>query len=139
MPPGDDFPTFPDEIYASMPRLLSDVCSYGISAEDTDMLLLGALTVLSSCLTQISGIYGQRQVYPNLYLFVGAQASAGKGRLTLCRHLVDVVHADLRRQNVREWEEYRREKSLYEKSKRKEGGDEPCQPPVRMLFYSCQQ
>ncbi|EKU91498.1 DUF3987 domain-containing protein [Bacteroides oleiciplenus] len=133
-PPGDDFPTFPDEIYASMPRLLSDVCSYGISAEDTDMLLLGALTVLSSCLTQISGIYGQRQVYPNLYLFVGAQASAGKGRLTLCRHLVDVVHADLRRQNVREWEEYRREKSLYEKSKRKEGGDEPCQPPVRMLF-----
>ena len=117
-----------------MPRLLSDVCSYGISAEDTDMLLLGALTVLSSCLTQISGIYGQRQVYPNLYLFVGAQASAGKGRLTLCRHLVDVVHADLRRQNVREWEEYHREKSLYEKNKRKEGGDEPRQPPVRMLF-----
>lgn len=133
-PPGDDFPTFPDEIYASMPRLLSDVCSYGISAEDTDMLLLGALTVLSSCLTQVSGIYGQRQVYPNLYLFVGAQASAGKGRLTLCRHLVDVVHADLRRQNVREWEEYHREKSLYEKNKRKEGGDEPRQPPVRMLF-----
>lgn len=133
-PPGDDFPTFPDEIYASMPRLLSDVCSYGISAEDTDMLLLGALTVLSSCLTQVSGIYGQRQVYPNLYLFVGAQASAGKGRLTLCRHLVDVVHADLRRQNVREWEEYHREKSLYEKNKRKEVTNRANRPSGCFLF-----
>ena len=132
--PEADFPIFPDEVYVSLPRLLTDVCSYGISPEDTDMLLLGALTTLSSCLPQVSGIYGQRLVFSNLFLFVNAHASAGKGRLTLCRHLVDVVHADLRRQNIREWEEYRREKALYEKNKRKEGGDEPCQPPVRMLF-----
>ena len=129
-----ELPVFPDEVYASLPRLLDDVCSYGISPEDSDMLLLGALTALSSCLTQVSGIYGQRQVCPNLFLFVSAQASAGKGRLTLCRHLVDVVHADLRRRNRQEWEEYRREKSLYEKNKRQGGGDEPQQPPVRMLF-----
>lgn len=133
-PDAGEPPVFPDEVYTSLPRLLADVCSYGISPEDTDMLLLGSLTVLSSCLTQVSGIYGQRQVFPNLFLFVSAQASAGKGRLTLCRHLVDVVHADLRQRNRREWEDYRREKALYEKSKRKEGGEEPQQPPVRMLF-----
>lgn len=133
-PPDAELPVFPDEVYASLPRLLDDVCSYGISSEDSDMLLLGSLTVLSSCLTQVTGIYGQRQVCPNLFLFVSAQASAGKGRLTLCRHLVDVVHADLRRRNRQEWEEYRREKSLYEKNKRQGGGDEPQQPPVRMLF-----
>ena len=133
-PDAGEPPVFPDEVYTSLPGLLTDVCSYGISPEDTDMLLLGSLTVLSSCLTQVSGIYGQREVFPNLFLFISAQASAGKGRLTLCRHLVDVVHADLRQRNRREWEDYRREKALYEKSKRKEGGEEPQQPPVRMLF-----
>lgn len=125
---------FPDDIYTSLPRLLTDACSYALSDADRGMLLLGSLTVLSSCLTHVSGIYGQRRVYPNLYLFVSAPASAGKGRLTLCRHLVDVVHADLRRRNRQEWEEYRHQKALYDKNRRKEGGEEPLPPPVRMLF-----
>lgn len=127
-------PAFPDEVYASLPLLLADVASYGISPEDTDILLLGAVTVLSACLTQVSGIYGQRTVYPNIYLFVNALASAGKGRLTLCRHLVDVVHGQLRKQNRQEWEDYRRQKAAYDSSKRKGEAEEPRQPPVRMLF-----
>lgn len=125
---------FPAEVYASLPRLLADATAFGTSPEDTDLLLLGSLTVLSACLTQVYGIYGQRRVYPNLFLFVNAPASAGKGRLTLCRHLVDVVHADLRRQNKLEWETYRHEKAQYDSHKRKEANDEPKQPPVRMLF-----
>lgn len=126
--------TFAPAVYASLPRLLADVTSYGISAEDTDMLLLGSLTALSSCLTQVSGVYGQRLVYPNLFLFVSAKASAGKGRLTLCRHLVDVVHADLRKRNRHEWEEYRLKKAQYDARKRKEDSEEPLPPPVRMLL-----
>lgn len=127
-------PAFPDEVYAALPRLLAEVVGYGISPEDTDILLLGALTTLSSCLTQVYGIYGQRQVYANLYLFITARASAGKGRLTLCRHLVDVVHMQLRKQNKEEWEEYRRQKAVYDANKRKMEADEPVPPPVRMLF-----
>lgn len=130
----EPLPSFPDEVYASLPRLLTDVCSYGLSPEDTDILLLGALTVLSSCLTQVWGLYGQRQVFPNLFLFISAQASAGKGRLTLCRHLADVVHADLRMRNRKEWEEYRSRKALYDKRRKDSQGEEPQQPPVRMLF-----
>ena len=127
-------PAFPDEVYASLPGLLAEVCSYGISPEDTDMLLLGSVTVLSACMAPVWGVYGQRLVHPNEALFVYAPASAGKGRLTLCRHLVDVVHADLRRQNIAEWEEYRRQKAKFDREKRKVGGEEPQQPPVRMLF-----
>lgn len=127
-------PLFPAGAYASLPALLKEVCSYALSDADRGMLLLGSLTVLSSCLTQVSGVYGQRLVYPNLYLFVSARASAGKGRLTLCRHLVDVVHADLRRRNRAEWKEYRRACALYNQKKRKEGAEEPVPPPVRMLL-----
>lgn len=131
---ADDFPVFPDEVYATLPRILEDVCSFGLSSEDTDMLLLGSLTVLSSCLTKLSGVYGQRKVYPNLFLFISAAASAGKGRLTLCRHLVDVVHAEMRRVNRQEWDEYRQAKAAYDKNKKGGNADEPRQPPVRMLF-----
>lgn len=131
---ADDFPVFPDEVYATLPRILEDVCSFGLSSEDTDMLLLGSLTVLSSCLTKLSGVYGQRKVYPNLFLFISAAASAGKGRLTLCRHLVDVVHAEMRRVNRQEWDEYRQAKAAYDKNKKGGSADEPRQPPVRMLF-----
>lgn len=127
-------PLFPAGVYASLPALLKEVCSHALSDADRGMLLLGSLTVLSSCLTQVSGVYGQRLVYPNLYLFVSARASAGKGRLTLCRHLVDVVHADLRRRNRAEWEEYRRASALYNQKKRKEAAEEPVPPPVRMLL-----
>ncbi|MBQ8672550.1 MAG: DUF3987 domain-containing protein [Bacteroides sp.] len=138
VPEGDStpepLPAFPPQVYDSLPGLLSEVVGYGLSPEDTDMLLLGSLTVLSACLTQVSGIYGQRQVFPNLYLFVNARAATGKGRLTLCRHLVDIVHAELRRLNKAEWEEYRRLKSEYDQNKRKTGGEEPQPPPVRMLF-----
>ena len=132
--PAEEPPVFSDDVYASLPRLLTEVCSYGLSSEDTDLLLLGSLTALSSCLTRVSGVYGQRQVYPNLYLFVHAPASAGKGRLTLCRHLVSVVHADLRTRNRREWEEYRRAKAQNASQRRSGDADEPQQPPVRMLF-----
>ena len=63
-PADAELPVFPDEVYASLPRLLDDVCSYGISSEDSDMLLLGSLTALSSCLTQVTGIYGACRLAP---------------------------------------------------------------------------
>lgn len=60
------------------------------------MLLIGAITVLSSTLDKVSGVYDERMVYPNLYLFVSADAGMGKGALTLCRELVAPINAELR-------------------------------------------
>ena len=43
---------------------------------------------ISACLPNFSGVYDRRRVYANLYLFVTAQASAGKGRLSLCKNII---------------------------------------------------
>jgi hypothetical protein len=128
-----NLPTFPDDIYTDLPNLLQSVVAKSNSLEDRDLLLLGSLVGISACLPKIYGVYAEREVYPNLFLFVTAQASAGKGRLTLCRKLVDPIHKSLREVSKHEFEEYQREQAEYVASKNKADLERPKEPPVRML------
>src|SRR5574344_1299174 len=128
-----NLPTFPDEIYTDLPGLLQKVVAKSNSTEDRDLLLLGSLVVISACLPKVYGIYAEREVYPNLFLFVTAQASAGKGRLTLCRKLVDPIHKSLREVSKLEFEEYQRNLTEYAATKNKAETERPKEPPVKML------
>lgn len=128
-----NLPTFPDEIYKDLPGLLQKVVAKSNSPEDRDLLLLGSLVVISACLPKVYGIYAEREVYPNLFLFVTAQASAGKGRLTLCRKLVDPIHKALREVSKLEFEEYQRNLTEYVATKNKAETERPKEPPVKML------
>jgi hypothetical protein len=128
-----NLPTFPDEIYSDLPNLLQRVVAKSNSPEDRDLLLLGSLVVISACLPKVYGIYAEREVYPNLFLFVTAQASAGKGRLTLCRKLVDPIHKSLRDVSKLEFEEYQRNLTEYAATKNKAETERPKEPPVKML------
>ncbi len=129
-----NLPTFPDEVYSDLPELLQKVVAKSNSNEDRDLLLLGSLVAISACLPNIYGIYAEREVYPNLFLFVTAQASAGKGRLTLCRKLVDPIHKSLREISKLEFEEYQRKLAEYASTKNKSELERPKEPPVKMLI-----
>ena len=85
-------PTIPDEVFNTLPQFLQQVVNPASSQEEKDILLLGALTAFSACFPKLFGIYDQRKVFANLYLFVTAPASAGKGRLNQIKNLVDPVH-----------------------------------------------
>jgi len=99
----ETLPTFPETIYPLLPNFLLQITNYANSCEDADLLLLGSLVVISACLPNVYGIYSGVTVYPNLFLFVSAQASAGKGRLSLCRRLVEPIHRQLRELNKLNW------------------------------------
>jgi hypothetical protein len=88
--------TFSTKIKDQLPPLLADIVKKSISPEDADMLILGTLTAISACLPNLYGIYDGRKVRSNLYLFVSAKASTGKGRLALCKQIVRPVHKELR-------------------------------------------
>jgi hypothetical protein len=88
-------PTFSESVTDLLPSLLSQIAAKAVSPEDADLLLPDSLTTFSACLPNVYGIYGSREVFPNLFLFVTAQASAGKERLTLCRHLVEPIRRQL--------------------------------------------
>jgi len=124
----------PAEIFDQLPDLLRRITVKGTSPEDKDILLLGSLVSMSACLPNVYGVYAEREVFANLFLFVTAQASAGKGRLTLCRKLVEPIHKALRVQNKAEFEIYQRELTEYSAAKGdKVNMEKPQEPTLKML------
>lgn len=68
---------FSNEVKKQLPPFFQEVVNTANSDAEADMMLMGAITTLSSALPNIYGIYDHNIVYPNLYLFVIAKASAG--------------------------------------------------------------
>ena len=128
----EEMPTFSQEIYGLLPSFLESVINKAKNFEDADILLLGTLTAISACLPNVSGIYAEREVFPNLFLFVSAQASAGKGRLTLCRHLIKPIHDNLKRLYSIEMDEYKTLQNEY--SQDKKNREPPIEPPIKTLL-----
>ena len=129
---SEPLPTFSQEIYSLLPSLLTSVINKSNNFEDADILILGSLTVISACLPKISGNYAEREVFPNLFTFISAQASAGKGRLTLCRHLVKPIHNNLKKIYSAEMDEYRH--LLNDYSQDKKNREPPTEPPIKTLL-----
>ncbi len=131
---GSGVRCLPSEIFDQLPDLLRHITVKGTSPEDKDILLLGSLVSMSACLPNVYGVYAEREVFANLFLFVTAQASAGKGRLTLCRKLVEPIHKALREQNKAEFEIYQRELTEYAAAKGdKVNMEKPQEPTLKML------
>lgn len=134
-PTAEPMPTFPDEMYEHLPDFLQRVVSRATSAEEKDLLLLGSIVAISACLPNMYGIYDGRQVYANLFIFITAQASAGKGRMVHCKQLVMPVHKKMREQAKLLKQEYETEMTAYNMAKsKKEQAEKPAKPPEKMLI-----
>jgi len=72
------YPHFPKQSIPFCPIFFRQITNDANSGEDADLLLLGSLVVTSACLPNVYGIYGGVTVFPNLFLFVTAQAPAGR-------------------------------------------------------------
>lgn len=132
---GIELPTFPDSVFEALPMLLQKVVARSHTKEDRDMMLLGSMVTLGSCLTRVFGKYGGKKVYPNLFFFVTAPASAGKGNLVYCRQLVSPVHEALREQAKRERKAYKTRMRKYNVLKWKDYSiEKPDEPQDKMLF-----
>ena len=133
--PEQSMPTIPEKVFDTLPQFLQQVVNPASSQEEKDILLLGALTAFSACFPKLFGIYDQRKVFANLYLFVTAPASAGKGRLNQIKNLVDPVHKLKREQAKVLKQQFNTEMATYNMNKGKdENLEKPSKPPERMLF-----
>ncbi|KXO00926.1 DNA primase [Aequorivita aquimaris] len=133
--PEQAMPTIPDKVFNTLPQFLQQVVNPASSKEEKDILLLGALTAFSACFPKLFGVYDQRKVFANLYLFVTAPASAGKGRLNQIKNLVDPVHKLKREQAKVLKQQFNTEMATYNMNKGKdENLEKPGKPPERMLF-----
>ena len=132
--PAEELPAFPECVFEQLPPFLSEIVSNSISEDDRDTILIGAIVCLSVCFYNVCGVYDERIVYPNLYLFVVADAGMGKGALTLCRELVAPINHNLHELSQRMEQEYKEAMNAYIKSKKSDGATMPNEPPIRMLI-----
>ena len=126
--------TFSQTVGGQLPDILKRIVADAVSTVDADLLILGSLTVFSACLPNVYGVYDRREVFSNLFLYVTASASAGKGRLSLCRHLAAPLHRELREQYRKSMEKYKQEQLQYVMNKKKGEASEPEEPPFLTLF-----
>jgi hypothetical protein len=131
----EQVPTFPESLFPQLPDFLKRVLQICTTNEERDIMLLGSLVTLSSCIPKISGIYDGKRVYPNLYLFISAQASAGKGRLVHCKQLVKPIHLALRHQARLIKLQYEVDLAEYNSKEGKAARvEKPEKPKEKMLF-----
>ena len=128
-----DMPTFSDSLFSQLPEFLQKVVEPASSNEERDILLLGSITTLSACFPKLYGIYDGEKVFSNLYLFVTAPASAGKGRLNQCKNLVSPIHKEMREQASLLKQQFEIESAEYNSKKGKDK-EKPKEPPESMLF-----
>jgi hypothetical protein len=127
--------TFLDNLFNELPSFLRRVTEVATSKEERDILLLGTIVSISACLPKFWGMYDGKKCFPNLFLFITAQASAGKGRLSFCKELVKPVHKSLREEAANLKQIYEMEMMEYNAKKGKEEGiEKPDRPAERMLF-----
>ncbi len=124
--------TFPGSIFTHIPPFLKKVVDICTTDQERDLMLLGSLVSLGASLFNIYGIYDSQRVYPNLYLFVSAPASSGKGRLLHCRNLLVPLHQQMRQQHKLQWNQY--QLKIKNLSKEESKSNPVPRPPEQLMF-----
>ncbi len=124
-------PGIPEEVYENIPPHLKKCCSIHNNSRERDVVLLGALGLLSGCFPNVTGIYRNRTTASNLFLFITAPPACGKGALEETRHLIHQIHKKLTDESDKALKRYRDE------VRARRGGDQPLpvRPPIRRLFF----
>lgn len=118
----------------SLPSLMQDMLALSRSYQDADALFIGTLVVISTCLPNISGRYDGSEYYANLYAFLYASAGSGKGRLKLCKYLVQPIEERMIKENQKQIEKYKRDLATYNKDKDADPTEMPEFPIEKHLF-----
>ena len=130
----EKIPTFTQEIEEVLPDFLKKVICPFDSYQDKDMMLLGTLTCISAGLPNVYGIYDNDRIHPNLFLFVSAPASAGKGKLKFCKRIIQPIHKAIRKKGQLMQAKYEEEVMLMnQKGKKNSTTPTPEKPPTTMF------
>lgn len=134
-----NMPYIPDDVVNQLPDILKAGAEAFIDKRERDVFLTGALAIISGCLPNVSGIYAQQKVYPNLFAFIIAPAASGKGALKFAKSLADKFHDHLIKNSKNEIFKYEIELQDFKNRQRNKKKNEPSEqppdkPPFRVAF-----
>lgn len=104
-----------DWVYDNLPPFFKKVTTPFSEKHERDLVLLSTLPMLSNILP-LKGKYMQKTTYPNLFLFVAASASAGKGAMRWANRLIEGIQKGKLADYLKKLEEY---EALEDKEKKK--------------------
>ena len=128
-------PTLPDSVYQNLPPFLKKLTKHFATDREKDVFLLSSLGVLSSCFPEVRGCYDNNLVASNLFLFISAPASAGKGVMNWARRLGEQMHKDCESKYSLAMAEYEAAMKAF-KEGNQDGQQQPLPvKPERQLFF----
>jgi Protein of unknown function (DUF3987) len=137
--PEQHSPLIPAVVYDNIPELLTAGCSVFNTHRERDVFLTGAITILSGCFSEVTGLYDRKPVAPNLYSFTVAPAACGKGVLTHAKELGAAIQTTLSAETNANIAKYKTELLQFqaECKKAKAGTQVPTAPtePQRNTLY----
>lgn len=123
------------EDWSQLPDFLQRVVAVDENEDVKSLLLFGSLVTLSAVMPGVSGIYGGKRVYPNLFGFVVAPPASSKGKLADVVSLVKPIEDEIEMQNALDKARYEEEMAAY-KAGHAEGTPQPKQPAAKMLVIA---
>jgi hypothetical protein len=122
-PLENGLPAIPDAVYDLLPGFLDRLTDVTDDRVDRDVILIGALGVLSGAARGVKGFYSQQEAL-NLYVCLVAPAGTGKGKLSQARRLGKYIDHRLTSESM---------KALKAHAPQLEHGDPP---PFRQFFLA---
>jgi len=133
-------PHIPENIYDVLPPTLKEACNV-FKGRERDVFFTSALSVISGGLHNVSGLYANDIVFPNLFSLIIAPPASGKGVMKYSKQLGDCYHDFLLNQSRENLKEHKKEKRVYELKVKKAKTDqaiealiEPEKPKSKMFF-----
>tara|TARA_B110000091_G_scaffold62770_1_gene68988 strand:- start:157 stop:2310 length:2154 start_codon:yes stop_codon:yes gene_type:complete len=133
-------PYIPEYIYDILPPTLKEACNV-FKGRERDVFFTSALSIISGGLHNVSGLYANNKVFPNLFSIIIAPPASGKGVMKYSKQLGDCYHDFLLNQSREELKEYKKEKRVFDLKVKKAKTDqaiealkEPEEPKVKMFF-----
>lgn len=132
-------PTIPDAIFETLPQLLRDGTSAFDDRRKRDVFFTSALAIMSGCLPDVTGVYGQERVFPHLFTFTIAPPASGKGVMKNAKRLADKHHQNVLEQSKGLQQRHEVELQEYKNTcvKLKKGEnvpEKPIPPPFKIVF-----
>lgn len=132
-------PTIPDEVFEALPHILKEGAKAFTDKRKRDVFFTGAISILSGCLPNVTGIYFQERVFPHLYTFIIAPAASGKGVLKNAKRLADKYHQKILQQSRDAQRVHENEMADFKqlertKSKGEPAPEKPEKPPFKIVF-----
>ncbi len=128
-------PTLPDQVYEALPSLFQMATKPFENKREKDVLLLGMLGILSTCFPRVQGLYDGKYFTSNLFFFISAPASAGKGTLTWARKLGSEISKNVNLENDEEMQRYDIELRQYNANREKDETAIKPKIPERKKFF----